>query len=189
MFTGIVRETGTVVESGGGRLVIAAGALGLSPGESVAVNGACLTVAGVRGRYVRFDISRETWERTALRDLRPGDPVNLEPALRLGDALGGHLVLGHVDAVGRIAAIEARGGERIVRVEHPRRYSGLVVEKGAVAVDGISLTPFGVGDGFFHVAIVPFTWENTNLRRRRVGDRVNLEFDIIGKYLRGWRGG
>jgi riboflavin synthase len=189
MFTGIVREVGRVVERGGDRLVIVAEELAFLPGDSVAVNGVCLTVVEAREGYVRFDISRETWERTALGDLRPGDYVNLEPALRLGESLGGHLVLGHVDTVGKIAAIVPRGEERVIRIYHPPQYSPLVVEKGSVAVDGISLTPFGVGEGYFQVAIVPFTWGNTNLKRRRVGDRVNLEFDIIGKYLRGWRGG
>jgi riboflavin synthase alpha subunit len=188
MFTGIVRDVGRVVERGGDRLVVEVGKLAPSPGESVAVNGACLTAAEVRGKYVRFDISRETWERTALSDLRPGDSVNLEPALKLGESLGGHLVLGHVDAVGRIGAITQHGADRIFRIGFPREFSPLVVEKGAVAVDGISLTPFDVGDGYFHVAIVPYTFAHTNLKRRRAGDRVNLEFDIIGKYVRGWRG-
>ena len=187
MFTGIVREVGEVIARGGDRLVVAVGALALSPGDSVAVNGVCLTATDIDGRFVRFDISRETWERTALADLRPGDPVNLEPALRLGESLGGHLVLGHVDAVGRIAAIVPRGRDKVVRISFPPRYSPLVVDKGSVAVDGVSLTPFDVGEGVLHVAIVPFTWKNTNMKRRRVGDRVNLEFDIIGKYLRGWR--
>ncbi|MGY4706475.1 riboflavin synthase [Candidatus Bipolaricaulota sp. J31] len=189
MFTGIVREVGKVIERGGNRLVIAVGALELSLGDSVAVNGACLTVVEVRGRHIRFDISRETWERTALGDLRPGDFVNLEPALRLGESLGGHLVLGHVDTVGKIVAIVPRGEGKVLRIAYPVQYSPLVVEKGAVAVDGISLTPFAVEDGVFHVAIVPFTWEKTNLKHRRPGDRVNLEFDIIGKYVRGWRRG
>lgn len=188
MFTGIVREVGRVLERGGGYLVIAA-SLPVSPGDSVAVNGACLTAVEASGGRIRFDISHETWERTALGDLRPGDPVNLEPSLRLGESLGGHLVLGHVDTVGRVASISQRGSERILRIEYPREYSPLVVEKGSVAVDGISLTPFNVGEGYFHVAIVPFTFENTNLKRRRPGDRVNLEFDIIAKYIVGWRRG
>ncbi len=189
MFTGIVREVGRVVERARDRLVVEISGFGVSPGDSIAVNGACLTAAEVRGRRVRFDISRETWERTALGDLRPGDPVNLEPALRLGESLGGHLVLGHVDTVGKIAAITPRGEGWVFRISYPVQYSSLVVERGAVAVDGISLTPFGVGDGTFQVAIVPFTWGKTNLNRRRPGDRVNLEFDIIAKYVRGWRGG
>lgn len=179
---------GRVLERGGEELVVAA-LLPVAPGDSVAVNGVCLTVVRALGGRICFDISRETWERTALGDLRSGDPVNLEPSLRLGESLGGHLVLGHVDTVGRIASISRRGGEMTVRIEFPREYSPLLVEKGAVAVDGISLTPFDVGEGYFHVAIVPYTLENTNLKRRRPGDRVNLEFDIIAKYIRGWRRG
>ena len=187
MFTGIVRDLGKVVERGGKTLVIATEKISVAPGDSIAVNGVCLTAVEVRGKLVHFDISRETWERTALGDLRPGEPVNLEPALRLGESLGGHLVLGHVDAVGKVAAVIPRGDDRVIRIAYPARYAPLVVEKGAVAVDGISLTPFGVENGSFHVAVVPYTWENTNLKRRRPGDRVNLEFDIIGKYLRTWR--
>ena len=187
MFTGIVRDLGRVVERGGKGLLILTERLSITPGDSIAVNGVCLTAIEVQGKQVRFDLSRETWERTALGDLRPGDLVNLEPALRLGESLGGHLVLGHVDTVGRVAAIIPRGDEKVVHIAFPAKYSPLVVEKGSVAVDGISLTPFGVEDGSFRVAIVPYTWESTNLKRRRPGDRVNLEFDIIGKYLRSWR--
>lgn len=187
MFTGIVWEVGEVVERSGRGLIVVSERLTVAPGDSVAVNGVCLTAVEVRGKYVRFDISRETWERTALGDLRPGDVVNLEPALRFGESLGGHLVLGHVDAVGKVAAIIPRGDDKVVRISFPTKYTPLVVEKGAVAVDGISLTPFGVENGSFLVAIVPHTWENTNLKHRRPGDRVNLEFDILGKYLRGWR--
>lgn len=187
MFTGIVRDLGRVVERGGRGLVVATEKLSVASGDSIAVNGVCLTAVEVHGKHVRFDLSRETWERTALGDLRPGDLVNLEPALRLGESLGGHLVLGHVDTVGRVAAIIPRGDEKMVRITFPTKYAPLVVEKGSVTVDGISLTSFGVENGSFHVAIVPYTWENTNLKRRRPGDRVNLEFDIIGKYLRSWR--
>lgn len=157
-------------------------------GDSIAVNGVCLTAMEAQAGLLRFQVSPETWDRTALGELRPGERVNLEPALRLGDPLGGHLVLGHVDTVGRIGAVrEVPGGWELL-IEYPPRYDALVVEKGSVAVDGISLTPFSPARGSFRVAIIPYTWEHTNLRFKRLGSGVNLEFDVLAKYLRGWRG-
>jgi len=187
MFTGIVRALGEVVERSPRRLVVASPDLAPPPGASVAVNGVCLTVTGSSGRETVMDLSAETIARTALGDLRPGDPVNLEPALRVGDELGGHLLLGHVDTVGKVALVERKGEDVLLGIAFAPRYDAFLADKGSVGVDGISLTPFAVGDGAFRCAIVPYTWHHTNLSRRRVGDRVNLEFDILAKYVHKWR--
>ncbi|GAB4307879.1 MAG: riboflavin synthase [Candidatus Bipolaricaulota bacterium] len=187
MFTGIVRALGEVVERSPRRLAVDGLDLVLAPGASVAVNGVCLTVTESRRGRMAMNLSAETIARTALGDLRPGDPVNLEPALRAGDELGGHLLLGHVDTVGKVALIERKGEDVLVGITFAPRYAPLVADKGSVGVDGISLTPFAVGDGTFRCAIVPYTWNHTNLSARRVGDRVNLEFDILAKYVLGWR--
>ncbi len=188
VFTGIVRAVGQVRERGPARLVVDVAGLPVALGSSLAVNGVCLTVAELRPPLVAVDLSQETLARTALGDLRPGSWVNLEPALRAGDELGGHFLLGHVDTVGKVAVLERRGQDVILEVAFDPRFAELLADKGSVGVDGISLTPFAVGEGSFRCAIVPYTWEHTNLRYRRVGDRVNLEFDILAKYVRRWRG-
>lgn len=188
MFTGIVRAVGKVVRTEAHRLWICPGELQESLGASVAVNGVCLTLSSVAPRLWGFDLSEETLARTSLGDLRPGDRVNLEPSLRAGGEFGGHFVLGHVDTVGKIQVLARRGKEFLLEVSFDSEFTELLVDKGAVAVDGISLTPFDVGEGTFRCAIVPYTYENTNLRFRRVGERVNLEFDILAKYVRRWRG-
>ncbi len=187
MFTGIVRTMGKVVERSPHRFVIDTQGLLLSPGASLAVNGVCLTAAEVAGNRVQADLSTETLARTILGDLRPGDRVNLEPALRAGGEMGGHVLLGHVDTIGKVALIERRGEDVLLAIAFDPRYAVLVADKGSVGVDGISLTPFAVGEGSFRCAVVPYTWEQTNLSARRVGDRVNLEFDILAKYVRTWR--
>lgn len=169
------------------RLWITRENLGVSLGASVAVNGVCLTVAALEGVAMAFDLSRETLARTNLGELSPGDHVNLEPALKTGEEMGGHFVLGHVDTVGKITVFSRRGGDFLLEVSFDPKFGELLADKASVAVDGISLTPFSVGEGVFRCAIVPYTWENTNLKFRRVGDRVNLEFDILAKYVRRWR--
>lgn len=156
-------------------------------GDSLAVNGVCLTVRAARDGEVELDLSEETLGRTNLGLLRPGEWVNLEPAIRAGEELGGHLVLGHVDTVGKISLLSPRGEEWLLEVAFDPTYGALLADKGSVAVDGISLTPFQVREGAFRCAVVPYTFGNTNLRYRRVGDRVNLEFDILAKYVRRWR--
>lgn len=192
MFTGIVEALGRVEvagpgSGGGWRLVVAMPAdpgWPMAPGESVAVNGACLTAVGVDGVRLRFDLAEETLRVTTLGDLAPGDPVNLERPLRLDGRLGGHLVLGHVDAVGAVVGVEPEGPGRRLRVEAPGRLRGLLVPKGSVAVDGVSLTLTEVEGSAFAVALIPHTLAVTTLGLRRVGDRVNLETDVIGKYVR-----
>lgn len=186
MFTGIVRAVGKVTQVESQKLWIVTD-LPEKPGASVAVNGVCLTVAEVLPGRLGFHLSWETLSRTNLGELRPGDFVNLEPSLRAGEELGGHFVLGHVDTVGKITIFSRRGEDFLLEVSFDPRFSELLADKGSVAVDGISLTPFAVGEGTFRCAIVPYTYENTNLKFRRVGDRVNLEFDVLAKYVRGWR--
>lgn len=185
MFTGIIQAVGTVASRGRAGLSIKA-PLSARPGDSVAVNGACLTVTSPpKGGRLHFDVSDETWRLTNLGDLSAGAPVNLEPALKAGDALGGHMVSGHVDARGRILELEPlEGGFARLRVELPAALKGLVALKGSVAIDGISLTVTRVGPKWFETVLVPHTLARTNLGRRKAGQIVNLEADLIARYVR-----
>jgi riboflavin synthase len=189
MFTGIISEVGEVagvaVGGAGGRIKIRAArtAAALAVGDSVAVEGACLTAAAVDGEYFEADVSRETAETTTLAGTKTGDAVNLELATAVGAPLGGHLVQGHVDGVGTVRELVPSGDGYTLRVGVPTGISRYVVEKGSVAVAGISLTAVAVGDGEFGAAIVPHTYRNTTLRHRRSGDRVNIEVDLIAKYV------
>lgn len=190
MFTGIIAEVGRVhkwqLKRGSGVLIIkshlSSKAIGL--GSSVAVNGACLTVVWkARGSFT-VEVSPETLNRTNFKQLQPGDPVNLELPLRLQDRLGGHLVTGHIDGVGVVNSVIKRGEFTFIWFRVPGSLALLLVPKGSVAVDGISLTVNECEKQKFSVAIIPFTMKHTNLRECRVGDRVNIEFDIIGKYVK-----
>jgi riboflavin synthase len=192
MFTGIVEETGTVEAVTPGtdsiRLRVLAPTVGrgVKLGDSIAVNGCCLTVVGARGRgskRLEFDLLRETWDRTNLSDVVPGRTVNLERALAVGDRLGGHFVTGHIDGTGTISRWERQGNDHILEIEAPEEVLRYVVFKGSIAVDGISLTVAGVRKGGFRIWIIPHTHEVTALRERAVGDRVNLEADLLGKYV------
>ncbi len=190
MFTGIVQHVGEVVAAipspAGRRLRIDAGPLAptLRPGASLAVDGACLTVAGASGRLVELDVVPETLSRTTLGELRPGSSVNLEPALPAGAPLDGHIVQGHVDGVATIARI-ARGGEgHVLALSAPTELTGQMVVKGSVALAGVSLTLAAVEAGGFSVALVPITLQRTTLGSLRISDRLNVELDIIGKYVR-----
>lgn len=192
MFTGIVEELGTVLESDvvdtewgpGRRMRIAASTVlaGSGTGASIAVNGCCLTLVeqGSDGgdRWWATDVSEETLQRTTIGDLRPGDRVNLERPMALGDRLGGHLVLGHVDAVGTVVS---PAPDLVVRV--PRHLVRYLVEKGSVTVDGISLTAFDITDDTFRVAVIPHTAAVTTLGFRPAGSRVNLEMDVLAKHI------
>jgi len=188
MFTGLIEATGQIVEStptdGGARLRIGspfARELGL--GDSVAVNGVCLTVIARDEREIAADAGPETLRVTTLGGLKRGARVNLERPLAANARLGGHFVQGHVDAIGHIADIRSEADFQWVTVGFPRELAPYIVSKGSIAVDGISLTVARLGEDRFDVMIVPFTLDHTNLGFAHVGDRVNLECDLIGKYV------
>ena len=189
MFTGLIEDVGQVeswqIRGQAGVLTLKTGLplREVSVGASITVNGACLTVIRKSRNRFTVDISPETLERTNLKKVRPGDLVNLERSLRLNDRLGGHLVTGHVDGVGVVDSIEKEGEFTFFSIRVPAKLGALLVPKGSVAVDGISLTVNQCRDRGFSVAIVPFTLKHTNLRARRVGDKVNVETDLIGKYV------
>jgi riboflavin synthase len=191
MFTGIIEGTGTVAalaaaaDGSGARLAVDAPWLAgrLELGESVAVNGCCVTVAETTAGGFAADLVAETLRRTALGGLAAGAEVNLERPMALGGRLGGHLVQGHVDGVAKVLDRVPVGDGEEVRVELPADLERYVVEKGSVAVDGVSLTVAGVGPGWFAVALVPHTLEVTTLGRRRPGDLVQLEVDVVAKYV------
>lgn len=190
MFTGLVQQVGRLerisFQGDAGRLELSARFdAPLQIGESVAVNGACLTLVEQRGETLVFDVLRETFDKTALRDKVPGAPLNLERALRLGNPLGGHLVSGHVDGTGDVRRIEAAGRDKVLAVAAPALIAE-IVPKGSIAIDGISLTVVDVVscDGTFSVHVIPHTWSQTALSALAPGARVNLETDLIGKYVR-----
>jgi riboflavin synthase len=190
MFTGIVEGTGKVLgltSSGSSRrLRVELGAIaeGVRAGDSVSVDGACLTVARVGGGIAEFDVSAETLRVTTLGGLAAGSEVNLERSLRVGDRLGGHFVLGHVDGIGRVERLEGAPGQVTLEVSAPPEILSGLIPKGSIAVDGISLTLAGLSrPDRFSVAIIPHTLEHTTLRKKSAGDRVNLELDVIGKYV------
>jgi riboflavin synthase len=192
MFTGLVQERGRLIEDpvpsgqGGVRLV-----LGLSPGlrdrlgigDSLAVSGVCLTVTEKGDDRVTVELSPETLSRTNLGGLRAGDEVNLEPALRMGDALGGHMVQGHVDGTATVVDRRDLTEHRILAFSIPEELAPYLVEKGSVTVDGVSLTVSALLPDRFEVALIPHTLEITTLIRRVPGDRVNVEVDVLGKYV------
>lgn len=189
MFTGIIESIGIVREFSqhphGARARVAAVEVAgqLRAGDSIAVDGACLTVTAVSGEGFGCDLSAETLARTTLGRLRAGMRVNLERPLRLGDRLGGHFVTGHVDAVGHIVGRVPQGDGETIRVGFPRALAPLLVMKGSIAVDGISLTVAELTEDTFGVALIPYTLEGTTLGQKRVGDAVNLEADLLGKYV------
>ncbi|HXG09033.1 MAG TPA: riboflavin synthase [Gemmataceae bacterium] len=189
MFTGLIEALGLVrrveLEGAGRRLVVAAPTLApeLAVGASVAVNGACLTVVRIEGEILHFQAGPETLRRTNLGELAVGDQVNLERPLRLGDRLGGHLVQGHVDGVGRIAERLRQGEWELVWFSCPPELAEQMVPKGSVAVDGVSLTLVDVAADRFSVALIPHTLANTTLGFKRPGAAVNLETDILAKYV------
>lgn len=188
MFTGLIGDVGAVerVESGpeGARLRIRTGlASELSPGDSVAVNGACLTAAAVEGDVFEADVMNQTLDRTSLGPLEPGDRVNLELPLRLTDRLGGHMLQGHVDATGRVATVREDGFARRLEIEAPVGIRRYLVDRGSVAVDGVSLTVAVLTDGGFEVSLVPETLERTTLGDAAEGQVVNLEPDAIARYV------
>lgn len=189
MFTGIIEELGRVrsieQRGEGARVVIEAHVViaGTQEGDSIAVNGVCLTAIDMRADSFAADGSRETLQRSTLGRLRAGSAVNLERAVTPATRLGGHIVQGHVDARGQFLSAEEHGGSWTVRLAYPPEMARYLVFKGSVAVEGISLTVAGLTDEYFEIAVIPKTWEVTNLSRLRSGDEVNLEADIIAKYV------
>lgn len=188
MFTGLIDAVGTLasrspLEAGWRFEVSCPYAADVQVGESLAVNGVCLTAAGLEPDRIVLDVSPETLQVTTLGELSPGDPVNLERAMRLDGRMGGHLVQGHVDGTGRIHAIRPMGECYWVSVTYPPALGIYFVPRGSVTVDGISLTVAELGEELFGVQIVPHTWTHTTLGVRRPGDSVNLETDLIGKYV------
>jgi riboflavin synthase len=189
VFTGIVETTGHInraepTANGGTQLVIGTKlASELEIGASLALNGCCLTVTAVNGSEIRFDLLGETLRRTNLGDLKPGDAINLERPMLANGRFDGHVVQGHIDTTARIESIEPSGSDHRVEVALPESFSRYVVFKGSVAVDGISLTVAELHPDRFVIWIIPHTWQVTNLHQRRPGDRVNLEFDLIAKYV------
>jgi len=189
MFTGLIEEVGTVVDGRardrGTELRVAAPGIAkdIITGESVAVNGCCLTVASCRDHCLTFDLLEETIARTNLHALRQDDPVNLERALRADGRLGGHFVQGHVDSAAPIIAFDAKGADFRLEVELPENVRHYVASKGSIAINGISLTVAEVLPRSFTVWIIPYTKRHTNLDRAAIGDLVNLEFDVLAKYV------
>jgi riboflavin synthase len=186
MFTGIVEERGIVREVAASRLEVSCRTVTADSevGASVAVNGVCLTVIERSGGHLAFDLSEETRRRTSLVRLSPGDPVNLERPVTLMTRLGGHLVQGHVDGVGEVTGFDVDGtGGAWLTVRPPERLLRYLVEKGSVAVDGVSLTVADLADATFSVALIPHTLAVTTLGKTEVGDPVNLEVDVIAKYV------
>ena len=185
MFTGIVEEVAQVTALENGRLTVSATKVmpSMKLGDSMGVNGTCLTVVDFKETEFRVDLSPETLRRTSLDNLTTGVAVNLERPLAVSDRLGGHIVQGHVDATGRITSTKLEGESVIYRVSAPKKLLPYIVEKGFIAVDGISLTVVKKGASSFTLSVIPYTLNNTNLIEKSRGDRVNLEVDILAKYV------
>ena len=185
MFTGIVEEIGTINNLVNSVLTIQAEKVltDIKLGDSIAVNGTCLTVVNFTESKFSVDLAPETLRRTTFGDLNPGDTVNLERALAANDRFGGHMVQGHVDATGRVISIRDEGDSSIFRISNPKRLKPYLVEKGFIAIDGISLTIVKALTSSFTLSVIPYTRINTNLRDQQIGGKVNLEVDILAKYV------
>ena len=189
MFTGIIEHLGTVeslkANAEGGRLKIHAPSVAkhLEISKSVAVNGCCLTVVEVDHEYFSADLSGETLRKTSLGEWKPGTRVNLEQPLTAGKEFGGHFVLGHVDTIGRVARLAPEGENWWYSVEIPESFARYIVPQGSITIDGISLTVARWNGRVAEVAVIPFTYEHTNIRDKKIGDAVNLEGDVLGKYV------
>ena len=187
MFSGIVLSVGTIGEyiqkNEGAVLVVNTDLSGFEDGESIAVNGVCLTVVDSTETTFKLDLSTETLSRTNFKNAKKGDRINLERALTPSTKISGHFVSGHIDQVGEIVDIEEKPGEVLFRFSHPAKLSPFIMEKGSIAIDGISLTVFDCKDNRFTVSIIPFTLSHTNLSSRKIGDLINIECDMIGKYV------
>jgi riboflavin synthase len=187
MFTGIVIDTGEILHATSARLTVCTPKLfpELDIGRSIAVNGTCLTAIELSPASESFsaELSPETVQRTNLGSLHRGDLVNLELPLRFSDRLDGHFVLGHIDTVGEVVSISRKEKGAVFRFRVDKKHAHYLIEKGSIAIDGISLTVFNIREGEFDVAVIPHTLEHTNFRTRHPGNRVNIEFDVLGKYI------
>jgi len=189
MFSGIVESQGIIREFTRGDenatmvVEMETDFSNLENGESIAVNGVCLTVVEFGGATFKMDLGTETLSKTSFRNSKIGDRVNLERSLTPSSKISGHFVSGHVDQVGEVLNIEEKPGEVLFQFSHPASLSPFIMEKGSIALDGISLTVFNCKDNRFNVSIIPFTWEHTNLNSRKIGDLINIECDMIGKYV------
>ncbi len=186
MFTGIIEEVGTVEKIGGGRLSVRAEKIfsDMRIGDSIAVNGVCLTVCSFGGGVFTADVMGETVRRSSLSELSNGSKVNLERAMAADGRFGGHIVQGHVDGVGVISGIKRENNAVWIMINADKDVTSLIVEKGSVAVDGISLTAAYAGDGSFAVSVIPHTGAETTLLDKKEGSKVNIECDIVGKYIK-----
>jgi len=189
MFTGLVEETARIVSvepiGGGARLTLEAAVVldGTKAGDSIAVNGCCLTITTMEGNRLSFDLLAETLDKTNLGDQKPGSLANLERALAANARLGGHFVQGHVDTTARILALEPHGQDHRMEIELPRQFARYVAYKGSISINGISLTAAEVKEASVVIWLIPHTMEVTNLHALKAGDRVNVEFDMLAKYL------
>jgi len=189
MFTGIIEAVGTVAkiifQDDKARMQVDTNPqfTGFEMGESISVNGVCLTVVGMGEHWFAMDLTTETLDRTSFKQVKEGSCVNLERALTPSKKMSGHFVTGHIDSVANVVSIDEKPGEVLFRFKHAPELTPYLIEKGSAAVDGISLTVFDCRDNCFTVSIIPFTLEHTNLRDRETGDAVNIECDMIGKYV------
>ncbi len=189
MFTGLVQIKGRVVtvERSGthGKLAVNAPAWGgvVAVGESIAINGVCLTLTGMSGDVLRFDVLDETFLKTSLGEKTSGSAVNLERALRVGDAIGGHFVTGHVDGTGVVESVRQIDRDWVLSIACGKEFTASMVKKGSICIDGVSLTIVDLSETAFSVHLIPHTWEVTSLSDLKTGDRVNLETDMLGKYV------
>lgn len=188
MFTGLIEEVGKVISAKpfGGGLAIEIYSRKLSQeakiGDSIAVNGICLTITKIKTNHIYFDAVIETIKKSTIGELKTGTNVNLEPALKLGERLGGHLVQGHVNHTGKITSIKKQGENYLVSISFPSDLQKYIVKEGSVAIDGISLTVAQINSNELICSIIPHTWSNTNLCSKNIGDKVNIEVDILAKY-------
>ena len=189
MFSGIIEAVGTVREFVHGEesatMTVETDSKfrNLENGESIAVNGVCLTVVEFNGSVFRMNLGTETLNKTGFKNVKSGDQVNLERSLTFSSKISGHFVSGHIDQVGKVISIEEKPGEVLLKFSHPSFLGPYIMEKGSIALDGISLTVFNCKDDSFNVSIIPFTWSHTNLNARKIGDSINIECDMIGKYV------
>ncbi|MEW5806660.1 MAG: riboflavin synthase [Acidobacteriota bacterium] len=190
MFTGLVQDVGTIdrIFRSGNHVRLRINSSfkegDMRTGDSINVNGACLTVEKWDVPFLEAHVSRETMTRTNLPDLREGEKVNLELAMRPADRFGGHIVQGHVDSTGKVRSMTKSGDDMILRISCPSSLMGYIVDKGSISINGVSLTVSRMGRGWFELTLIPHTLRNTNLQSLRTGARVNIETDIIGKYIK-----